>query len=78
LLETVQKFEKASGVSVSDRWTRGSIANAVRLLSGGWDSPPEALQRLARAAQEISEKCDAALEEIARALPAMPNDDAAV
>jgi hypothetical protein len=75
LLEMVHKFEKASGVSVSDPWTKGSIANAVRLLSGGWDSPPEALQRLAKDAKGISEKCEAALDEIRRALPAMPKDD---
>lgn len=75
LLEAVQKFEKASGVSVADRWTKGSIANAVRLLSGGWDSPPEALQRLACAAKEISEKCDAALAEVARVLPGMPKEE---
>ena len=75
LLEQVRKFEEASGVSVADRWTKGSIANAVKLLSGGWDSPPEALQRLAREAREISEKCDAALAEVRRVLPGLKAED---
>lgn len=78
LVAKVQKFEEASGVNVMHDWTRGTIAQAVKLFTSEWSSPPEALIRLAKEAADISKTCTAAVEELRKVLsPLKADEDAA-
>jgi hypothetical protein len=63
----VKKFEDRSGISIN-RWTGGNVADAVKILTTGYDNPIGKMKRFAEEAEEIAKAAraahDAALEGI--------------